>query len=134
MDVVSIGKGARLRVDAALQWAHLLAAAKAAGVTLAPSGPLAGYRTAEEQAALARKLGTYGQGGLAAPVGRSRHQLGIALDVANVTPGTPNVDAPARLWLLEHGPGFGWHPVGTRFRTAEPWHFEWVEPGAGWPA
>lgn len=128
MDVVSIGRGARLGLEAARAWVALLAAARAAGLSLQHSGARAGYRTPEEQAQLNAALGTYGKGGLAASVGRSRHQLGRALDISNVDASTPNYDVRAHLWLLENGPRFGWHPVGADFRKRrEPWHWEWKE-------
>lgn len=129
MDVVAIGGGARLALGPAREWLRMRLAAGREGLALAHSGPRAGYRTPEEQDALAARLGPYGKGGLVAPVGRSRHQLGLALDLSNVDPSTDNFDAQVREWLLVNGPRFGWYPIGSTFRTRpEPWHFEWKPP------
>ena len=53
-----------------------------------------------------------GNAPLAAP-GSSRHNLGLAVDFANMTGET-------WAWMCEHGPAFGW---SLEVMPAEPWHW-----------
>ena len=115
-----------LRADAARAWNLLARAAANDGVAPRPSGRRAAFRTQEDQVELLEELGSYRDDptGIAAAVGYSPHQAGIALDIDGVDPRKSNYRADLRAWLLEHGPTYGWHPVGSAYRKPEPWHWE----------
>lgn len=93
-------------------YAELVAAARRRGIRVTARD---GYRSLATQAAVLRRRGAFGKGGTAAPVGRSYHNYGLALDVAI---------RPVR-WSefgeLAESLGFRW---GGRFSTPEPWHID----------
>jgi LAS superfamily LD-carboxypeptidase LdcB len=125
IEVLEVGRGATLRVDAAKAFLTMKQAARAAGFDVQPSGSRSGFRTQAEQEALRREVGAYGSGGLAAAVGRSPHQSGVALDIESLNPSASNYDSAKRAWLKSNGPSFGWFPVGDSYATTpEPWHWE----------
>ena len=74
-----------------------------------------GYRTFQEQASVLKRRGQFGRGGTAAPVGRSYHNYGFALDVA-ITPARWDT-----FGAIAEGLGFRW---GGRFSKREPWHID----------
>lgn len=122
LDLAPIGRGLFLRFDVAPHFLAMQAAAKVAGVELIPSGPRSAFRTAEQQAELIVEEGNAKEtpGGLAAPVGSSPHQAGIAIDLE--TAGGTN---PAFHWLSEYASGFGFRRAHTTLGNKEPWHWEW---------
>lgn len=125
--VVYVGNGAQLRVDAAGAFFALKAAAFAAtGKVLQPSGADSGFRTPDVQAALRDSKGAYGEGGLAAAVGKSPHQAGIACDFLGFNPAAPaTFESDLRAWVMGNCRMFGWVNVGDTYRTTlEPWHYE----------
>src|SRR6476661_7679226 len=80
--VASIGGGLYLRADAATAFIAMRAACLAeCGKTLTPSGPNSAFRSPEQQLSLVGTLGSYAGDGLAAAVGHSPHQAGIAVDL-----------------------------------------------------
>ncbi|MBI3184595.1 MAG: D-alanyl-D-alanine carboxypeptidase family protein [Myxococcales bacterium] len=107
-----IPNGKRMRSDAAAAFNRMHAAARAAGITLAPES---GFRSMQEQEALWRAHRS-GRGNLAARPGFSNHQGGIAVDI--------NVNgwrsAQSR-WLNQHAQEFGFR----RTVPSEPWHWEY---------
>lgn len=128
IEVVYIGNGAQLEVTAAASFFALKAAAfLATQRVLQPSGQNAGYRTPEVQAALRGELGAFGEGGLAAAVGKSPHQAGIACDFLGFNPATDATFEPElRAWVVENCRTFGWVNAGDAYRTTlEPWHYEY---------
>ena len=64
---------------------------------------------------------------LAAPVGRSEHQLGTAVDL-NINDGATEekffVDSPAYAWMQEHAASYGF----VQSFSNEPWHWRFVGP------
>ena len=70
-----------------------------------------GFRSYREQVEIARRLGIYGQGGLAAVPGTSNHGLDIALDLW---------DGRGYDWLNKNAPRCGLR----RTVAGEPWHWE----------
>ena len=64
------------------------------------------------------------RGGIAAPPGQSKHQRGLAVDIA---------DGPARKWLAQHASEFGlsW---GGNWSKSDPPHFEMQGGGSDEPA
>jgi LAS superfamily LD-carboxypeptidase LdcB len=84
--------------------------AKAAGVNLVPSGPRSAFRTEQMQAELIVERAEF-----AAPLNRSPHQAGKAIDVE--TAGGTNA---AYKWLVANARKYGFHKTVER----EPWHWE----------
>ncbi len=123
----SIGGGQFLEEKAADGWLAMVAAARAEGLDLHTSGSGAAFRSPEQQQELLGTRGAYGAGGYAAQVGFSPHQSGCAVDVANVSPGTPNFDGALSAWLSDNCGRFGWARVGLSFKTVEPWHLEFFK-------
>lgn len=123
LSLASIGNGYRLRVDAAAAYLRMLDAARLADVDIPVDSA---FRTQAQQAALVKRLGAYGvNGGVAAPVGKSPHQAGIAIDVLGLNPSQMNYNPARDAWLMEHAEEFGWHRTGLYFTTVEPWHLEY---------
>lgn len=115
-----IGDGLYLRSDAAAAFVRMVNAARNDGVTISPSGPRAAFRSPDDQMSLINESGSYGSGGLAASVGYSPHQAGIAIDLAEMT-----YDSPARLWMNAYAGQFAWVNKGMSYQTTkEPWHWE----------
>jgi len=75
-------------------------------------GKPSGYRTYDEQVALAEQKGIYGHGGLAATPGRSNHGLGMAFDLSGM-------NDKAFKWLEQHGTDYGFKTI-----PGEKWHWE----------
>lgn len=69
------------------------------------------------QQSLIDEEGSYAGEGLAASVGKSPHQAGIALDVHWTS-------EEAHQWLLANCHSYGWHNRGDFFVKKEPWHYE----------
>lgn len=123
LELLDIGGGFCLRADAGRAFIAMRDAAAKDGVSLPVNSA---YRTDAEQQSLLDKLGQFGQGGLAAAVGTSPHQKGIALDIGGVNRDNPATYNGAReAWLIRHSESFGWYRVGVHFSTPEPWHFEY---------
>lgn len=75
-----------------------------------------GFRSTEEQARLFAE-----KPNLAAPPGRSKHEVGFAVDISGPrTPGEWTIAGE-----LAERMGLRW---GGRFRTQEPWHIEAPQP------
>lgn len=110
----AIGGGLKMRSDAASAFRAMQSAAAADGVQLVPSGPRAAWRSPAMQASLVAERPDY-----AAPVGRSEHQLGIAIDL--VTDGGRNA---AYAWLVKHAARYGFFATAMKRKNREPWH--WV--------
>ena len=142
--LVKIATGGKLHHRAADAWNALVAKAKADGITLTPTSSGDLYRTYESQLAGFKQryvleeipgasTRTFegkkwylkkGMAPLAAP-GSSKHNLGIAIDVANAS-------EPKRLnWMIANLKdfGFSWEVV-----PEEPWHIRLVTGGNPTPA
>lgn len=81
------------------------------------------YRSYEDQVAMKAAFGA-----LAARPGTSTHGLGTALDVQE-WPDVYGFGTERYAWLLENGPGHGWHaPARVREDGPYPeyWHFEYA--------
>jgi D-alanyl-D-alanine carboxypeptidase len=64
--------------------------------------------------------------GLAATPGRSKHGLGLALDLCG---GVQSFATPAHLWMKRNGPLYGWYHPGWAEPSGslpEPWHWEFA--------
>jgi hypothetical protein len=86
------------------------------GVDLYPSGPVAAYRTYEQQAAL-HQLFLDGGGAPASPPGTSSHELGTAVDV----------ETQEMRWVIDQiGWKYGWAKVHG---PSEWWHVDYVGVG-----
>jgi hypothetical protein len=105
------GTSHALWAPAARSFEALLAAARAAGVTI---GITDSYRTYETQVDLVRRKGLYSQGGLAAKPGTSMHGWGVAVDL--------RLDATAQAWMRTNAGRFGFVENVAR----EPWHWQYV--------
>lgn len=115
ISVAPIGDGQELRVDAAGAYNAMKAAAARDGVTLRANS---GYRSTEKQAELTDTRKDY-----AAPVNRSPHQVGIAVDIESAG-GTND----AYRWLLANARRFGFRPHAELYPKStvkEPWHWEY---------
>lgn len=116
--IKSIGGGHSLDSAAADAFIRMRDEAKKQGVSLTLTSS---YRSREKQAYL-YNLYLQGKGNLAAPPGSSKHEKGLAIDVANGIP-----------WIQKYGPKFGWINTGMSFSQKEPWHFDFkgsVSPSA----
>ncbi len=107
-----IGNGFKLRVDAALAFLQMRAAALLDGVQLLVDSA---FRTMAEQQHLF-ELYQEGLGNLAAQPGYSNHQGGVALDIA-----TAAGSNDAFRWLNSYAAHFGF----KRTVPSEPWHWEY---------
>lgn len=112
LELGPIGGGLSMRVDAAAAFRAMRDAAADVGVYLVTSGPRSAFRTTEQQESLQVDRADY-----AAPVNRSPHQAGIAVDLE-----TANGTNAAYRWLLSNGRMFGF--VGP-YPAREPWHWEY---------
>jgi len=70
-----------------------------------------GYRDLADQHRLARELGLYSQGGLAAAPGTSTHGLGVSLDL--------ELDGAALAWMRANAGRHGF----VNDVAGEPWHW-----------
>ncbi len=119
-------KGIRIRVEAALNLAHMLEAAEADGIILS-SSPKGAYRSDADQAAVRVENGC-SDGHCDVPtaaVGKSEHQStrpddpnNFAVDFrANGEPITSPGNAGYQ-WLKKHGPAYNFNNLAS-----EPWHW-----------
>jgi hypothetical protein len=106
--------GDRLWGPAAGALAALRDDAAAAGVRI---GVTSGYRSYDEQVAMAAEKGLYRQGGLAAEPGHSQHGWGLAVDL--------DVDEAGLTWLRAHAERYGF----AESVAGEPWHWEFRPAG-----
>ncbi len=98
----------KLWAPAAQSLSSLRGEAARAGVTI---GVNDSYRSYEEQVAMAKSKGIYGQGGLAAVPGRSNHGWGISVDL--------ELDNNAQTWMKANAGRFGY----VNDVAGEPWHW-----------
>ena len=111
----SIGGGHQLASSAAEAFLKMKSAAAAEGINLTLSSS---YRSYEKQAYL-YQLYKQGRGNLAAPPGTSKHEKGLAIDVANGIP-----------WVQKNAKKFGWKATVA----SEDWHFEYLGGGGITPS
>ncbi|MFC0359450.1 M15 family metallopeptidase [Kytococcus schroeteri] len=127
------GTPMRLAPEAAAAWGELRAAAAADGINLRIN---AAYRSYSEQEAVWEHYEAQDPDHVmvytAAP-GRSEHQMGLAIDIADMPKYPKPVGDNARgRWLLEHAAEHGWvlrYPKGREKETGyryEAWHWRWV--------
>ncbi|MEB3283841.1 MAG: M15 family metallopeptidase [Candidatus Sericytochromatia bacterium] len=107
-------QGHQMHVNLVADWDRMVAAASRDGVNLQITS---GYRSVELQARLFREaVSKYGSEDAArkwvAPPGRSNHQRGKALDIAD--------NGGAHAWLRANGRRFGFYQP----MSWEPWHWE----------
>ncbi|QRO86646.1 M15 family metallopeptidase [Kytococcus sedentarius] len=128
-------QGAEMRLvpEASRAWDELRAAAAADGIDLRLN---AAYRSFAEQERTWEYFKEQDPDHLmvyvAAP-GRSEHQMGLAIDIADMpTYPQPVTDNERGQWLVEHAAEHGWvlrYPQGRQAETGyryEAWHWRWV--------
>ena len=104
------GRPLYLAAPAARAWMELLEAAAKAGYDLRPTYA---YRTKEQQKRLRKQSRR-----LAARVGFSPHQAGLAVDISGMTEsGRPS---DLRRWMRREAPQYGFFPT-----RREPWHWNY---------
>lgn len=103
-----VGNGQYLAVEAAGKYKQMLAAARAAGVSLSSTS---GFRTHAQQAALFRRYGA----GRAARPGYSNHQQGLSMDIGGVR----SYGTRAYKWLQANAGRFGF----VNDVRGEYWHW-----------
>ena len=117
--LVGIGNEKYLREDAAAAFEKMLEKSEAEGVKLVVDDA---FRRMDEQERLYAK---HQSGLLRTPVakpGWSKHQSGVALDIAVHR---TNTSLEYR-WLAQNAPQFGWHNTGASFHPPEFWHWEFI--------
>lgn len=96
---------------------------------------ISAFRSFEEQAEIKGQfIQVYGTGAnvFSADQGFSEHQLGTAIDVADLQTGATSqafANTPAYAWLKENAHRYGFilsYPEGNRFYIFEPWHWRFV--------
>lgn len=115
-ELKSIGKGHRLRADAADAWLALMEKARSEGVQIRITDS---YRSYEAQVDVYRR-----KPNLAAKPGTSNHGWGLALDLD-----VGGFSGRVYKWLAKNGPDFGWvNPDWAHDGKGkeEPWHWEFV--------
>jgi hypothetical protein len=116
--------GCRVAKQAAGSLRQLLAEARAAGLSIAPSGAANCYRSYEEQEEARRNACNQGNCATAAAPGTSKHGYGVAVDLSPLF-----FDNANYRWLKDNAGRFGWYhpdwaePGGV---TPEPWHWEFA--------
>ena len=105
------GSSERMWAPAAQHLNDLLADAKKAGVSISVTD---GYRSYDDQVAIAKEKGLYTQGGLAAAPGTSEHGWGLAVDLG--------LDATSQAWMKQHAKDYGFVDNVPR----ESWHWEFA--------
>jgi hypothetical protein len=114
---LSVGRGHRLRTDAARAFERLRAAyASSLGQPLCVTDSYRSY--AAQVDVFARKPS------LAAVPGTSQHGWGLAIDLCG---GVQTFGSPAHQWMRAHAAAYGWHhPRWARQGGSkpEPWHWE----------
>lgn len=127
------GAEMRLAPEASRAWDELRAAAAADGIDLRLN---AAYRSFAEQERTWEYFKERDPDHLmvyvAAP-GRSEHQMGLAIDIADMPKyPQPVMDSERGRWLVEHAADHGWvlrYPQGRQAETGyryEAWHWRWV--------
>jgi hypothetical protein len=124
------GKRVPLHRLAAVAWAEMVKAARAAGIQSPLLLPVSGYRSPERQERLwAAAKAKYGSVEKArqwvAPPGRSAHQTGRAIDLylggRNASGNVAKLRTlPVYSWLVANAARFGFYPY-----EKEPWHWEY---------
>ena len=105
------GSSERMWAPAAVHLNELMADAKKAGVSISVTD---GYRSYDDQVAIAKEKGLYTQGGLAAAPGTSEHGWGLAADLA--------LNATSQAWMKQHAKEYGFVDNVPR----ESWHWEFA--------
>lgn len=116
VELSPIRQGLKLRSDAAAAFNAMDAAASAMGVDLRLTGQAAAYRTEADQLRMLDERPEY-----AAPVGKSKHQKGTAVDI-DVLDDVTGKQNDAGKWLVANAARFGFKNTVAR----EPWHWEYV--------
>ncbi len=120
MELLAIGLGLYLQVEAGLAFTAMQEAAQAEGITLKPN---TAFRTMAHQKLLYAKYEA-GTGALAAEPGHSNHQSGIAVDI-NRAPGdnlkTKKADSPTDIWLQKNAEKYHFYNTVKN----EAWHWEY---------
>lgn len=106
--LTSIGGGDKLAGPAANAFLKMKNAASTAGISLSVNDS---YRSYDEQVAMAKQKGIYGQGGLAAVPGKSNHGNGISLDI--------EMNSANQAWMKANASTYGW----VNDVPGEPWHW-----------
>jgi len=108
--LTSIGNGEKLAAPAASSFLDMQTAAKKAGINITVNDS---YRSFEDQVAMAKSKGLYGQGGLAATPGHSEHGKGISVDL--------QLDPAAQKWMQTNAKDYGY----VANVKGEPWHWSY---------
>ena len=125
IQLASIGRGHRLQKDAAKAYLRMVTAATKDGVGW---GVTSSYRSVRRQRALFdAALKKYGSEAKArkwvAPPGKSNHNKGIAVDIAELYSNRKNFkDNPVWQWLTANGPKYKF----VQRMSWEPWHWEYT--------
>ena len=111
----SVGvKDHQLWSPAAKAFKMMRAAAQRDGVQI---GVNSSYRDVACQQCMVDKFGLYGQGGRAAPPGKSNHGWGLSIDL--------QLDSQAKAWMRANAKHYGFVEDVAR----EPWHWTFVADG-----
>ena len=111
----SVGvKDHQLWSPAAKAFKMMRAAAQRDGVQI---GVNSSYRDVACQQCMVDKYGLYGQGGRAAPPGKSNHGWGLSIDL--------QLDSQAKAWMRANAKHYGFVEDVAR----EPWHWTFVADG-----
>ena len=125
MELLAIGLGLFLKVEAARAFIAMREAAEKDGITLRPN---TAFRTMEHQQELYAAYSS-GNGPLAAKPGYSNHQSGLSVDI-NRAPGdnkrTKKPDSPIDLWLQANAAKYGFY----NDVKSEPWHYTYLPESA----
>ena len=113
----SVGDGRSLSSSAADAFVQMKKFAQTQGVNISLTSA---YRDSKKQAEL-YALYKAGKGPLAAPPGKSMHEKGLAIDVAQ---------GPALGWMYKNSSRFGWKFINI---PGENWHFEYQGGGGVTP-
>lgn len=128
--LIKIEEGCTPARAAAPSLAKLLAAARAAGISLTGRDC---YRPAEAQSAAKTGACTGGNCACAAGSGKSMHGWGKAVDFGDATGSVNDFNSPSYKWLKREAARFGWNHPGWAepggSPCPEPWHWEWVGDG-----
>lgn len=111
----SVGvKDHQLWSPAAKAFKLMRAAAQRDGITI---GVNSSYRDVACQQCMVDKYGIYGQGGRAAPPGKSNHGWGLSIDL--------QLDESAKKWMRANAKHYGFVEDVAR----EPWHWTFIADG-----
>lgn len=117
IDLLPIGNGERLRVDAAKAFLAMQREAADVGITIIAES---GFRFMAEQIEL-YNLYLQGKGNLAARPGYSGHQSGTDVDIKV----GGSFTSPEYRWLEANAHRFGFYNTGKTFSQPEPWHWSY---------